>query len=58
MSELRLVVVASVSGDAESVVEEALFEYDDDEAGALSAAGRAAAWLHKLAADLAGEASS
>lgn len=52
MKEARFVLVSSVSGDAESVYEEILVPYEDDDASANEAALRAASWLRTLAESL------
>lgn len=54
MNEIRLVLIASLSGDAESVIDEQLFPVDEGDP--VEAAERAAAWLRERADGLLEEA--
>lgn len=59
MSEMRILIIGSLSGDEDSVIDEKLFPYDDDEEGSrMAAANQAAAWLHTLADGMAKAANS
>jgi len=59
MPEMRIMIVASLTGDEESIIDEKLFPYDDeDEASRMAAANQASAWLHALADGLAKGANS
>lgn len=49
MSEMRLVVIASLAGDPESLIEEQVFPYEETGEGATTAALAAAKWLHEQA---------
>lgn len=59
MREMRVTLIFSLNGDDESVIEELIvpFAEDDEEAG-MSAAREAAAWLHDQADSLEEGASS